>query len=296
VSEASGASDAALDGAGRCFRLVLEYDGAGFEGWQRQAGERPARTVQGVLAEAATALLGVEPRLRGAGRTDAGVHAEGQVASLSVATTLAPERLQAALNAHLPPDLAVVDCREAPSGWDALRGARAKHYRYRIWNGRGRSPLRRARWAHVREPLDVGRMRKAAEAFVGRHDFAAMQAAGSGVRTTVRTLTRLEVSGRRGGEIVLDVEGEGFLRHMVRNLAGTLIEVGRGRFDVFEPAEILAGRDRGRAGPTAPAAGLCLVRVWDDLDPGDRARGRGVPTRGGGAEVPDSVDGSGPVG
>ncbi len=266
----------------RCFRLVLEYDGAGFEGWQHQAGARPARTIQGVLAEADAALTGAAPRLRGAGRTDAGVHAEGQVASLEVVTGLAPERLQAALNARLPPDLAVVECRPAPPGWDALRAACAKHYRYRIWNGRGRSPLRRARWAHVSAPLDVDRMRAAAPAFVGRHDFAALQAAGSAVRTTIRTLTRLDLVGTRGGEIVLDVEGEGFLRHMVRNLAGTLIEVGRGRFEAADVAGILAGGDRGRAGPTAPAEGLCLVRVWDDLAP------RGEPA-GGGSRTPDAA-------
>ena len=278
----------------RVFRLVLEYDGTAFEGWQIQAGARPSRTVQGVLLEAATELTGTTPRLRGAGRTDAGVHAEGQVASLTLATGLAPDRLAAALNARLPADLAIVRCAEAPTGWDALRAARAKHYRYAIWNGWTRSPLRAARSAHVREPLDPDRMRAAARAFVGRHDFASMQAAGSDVQTTVRTLTRLDVIGASGAEIVLDVEGEGVLRHMVRNLAGTLIEIGRGRFEVPAAAEILAGRDRGRAGPTAPAAGLSLVRVWDDLDPGDPPRGR--PAGGGeGAEVPDSVDGNPPV-
>ena len=134
-------------------------------------------------------------------------------------------------------------------------------------------------------------MRAAAPACVGRHDFAAMQAAGSDVKTTVRTLTRLDVEGGSGGEIRLEVEGEGFLRHMVRNLAGTLIEVGRGRFAAEDVAAILASGDRGQAGPTAPAGGLCLVRVFDDLD-----RGPGLAPAGGGtAEVPDSVDGNGTV-
>jgi tRNA pseudouridine38-40 synthase len=254
-----------VESGARCFRLVLEYDGAGFEGWQHQAGTRPARTVQGVLLEAASVLGRGGARLRGAGRTDAGVHAEGQVASLAFATELAPERLQAALNSRLPRDLAVVDCRPAPPGWDALRAAVAKHYRYRIWNGPRKSPLRQARWAHFPVPLDTARMAAAARDCVGRLDFAAMQAAGSDVRTTVRTLSRLEVLGTGGGEVVLDVEGEGFLRHMVRNLAGTLAEIGRGRFEVSEMAAILASGDRGRAGPTAPAQGLTLVRVWDDL-------------------------------
>lgn len=271
------------------FRLVLEYDGAGFEGWQVQAGSRVARTVQGVLAEAWASVTGEVGRVRGAGRTDAGVHAWGQVASIRGRTGLAPERLAAALNARLPDDVAVVSMTRVPLGWDALRAARSKHYRYQIWNGGVRSPLREGRWCWVREPLSVESMRTAAEAFVGRHDFSSMRAAGSSAKTSTRRLTRFEISGRAGGEIGLEVEGEGFLRHMVRNLAGTLIEIGRGRWAPGRAAEILAARDRAKAGPTAPAEGLVLVSVADDQSAGQSVAGE-LPSRS------RSVDEGGPVG
>jgi tRNA pseudouridine38-40 synthase len=267
--------------------LVLEYDGREFEGWQIQAGERASRTVQGVLLEAAHSITGDEPRVRGAGRTDAGVHAEGQVASLQVTTALSSEAFMRALNARLPADLAVRQIAEVAKGWDALREARRKHYRYQVWNGRERSPLRAARWVWIRESLSVEAMREAGQAFLGRHDFSSMQGAGSSVRTTVRTIQALRVAGQAGDEIVFDVEGEGFLRHMVRNLVGTLLEIGRGRWEPAHAATILASLDRGRAGPTAPAHGLILVSVhdsWSD-DPVSNA----------GSE-PLSVDERGPVG
>jgi tRNA pseudouridine38-40 synthase len=247
----------------RCFRLVLEYDGRDFEGWQAQAGARPARTVQGVLAEALASIGFATARIQAAGRTDTGVHAEGQVASLELERALEPKVLLRALNARLPEDVAVVDVCEVEPGWRAADAARAKLYRYRIWNGAARSPLRAARFAWIQEPLDLDRMRAAAGSFVGTHDFSALRAAGSSARTSVRTVHSIELTGAAREEIALDVLGAGFLRHMVRNLAGTLIEVGRGRFEPAEMPRILASRDRGQAGPTAPAQGLTLVRVWD---------------------------------
>lgn len=247
----------------RTFRLVLEYDGSAFEGWQIQSGARPSRTVQGVLSEALMLSTGESGRIRGASRTDAGVHAWGQVASVVVPTELPVQALVRALNSRLPTDLAIVGGDEVATGWDALREARAKLYRYQIWNGRMRSPLRAARWAWVRERLDLPAMIDAGGRFVGKRDFAAMQAAGSDVKTTVRTLTSLTLTGESGGEIVLEVAGKGFLRHMVRNLAGTLLEIGRGRWEPDRVEEILASCDRAQAGPTAPASGLALVRVWD---------------------------------
>lgn len=277
----------------RNFRLVLEYDGRDFEGWQIQSGDRPARTVQGVLEATVESLTGHAASIRGAGRTDAGVHAVAQVASLRVVTDFSAATLIRALNARLPRDLAVRACAEAPLDWDALREARGKHYRYQVWNGRERSPLREHRFLWLRAPLDPGRMAEAAGAFVGTHDFAAFQGAGSDVKTTVRTIDALRIEGEQGGEIRFEVEGSGFLRHMVRNLVGTLIEIGRGRWAVDQAHEILASRDRGRAGPTAPARGLVLVSVRDGwrgkrlpapLDPGDS----GSPAR--------LVDETGPVG
>ena len=270
----------------RTFRLVLEYVGRDFEGWQVQAGARGARTVQGVLAEALESVTGSPGRIRGAGRTDAGVHARGQVASVRVATGLEPAVLVRALNARLPRDLAVRGAAEVPEGWDALREARGKHYRYQIWNEAGRSPLRADCWHHVREPLSLSAMRSAARAFVGTHDFASMRAAGSSAKTTLRTVTALRIEGACGAEIVLDVEGEGFLRHMVRNLVGTLIEIGRGRWPPGRAAEILASCDRGRAGPTAPAHALVLVAVRDSWSEDRRAAGESAVL----------VDAGGPVG
>lgn len=279
------------EAAPRTFRLVLEYQGGDFEGWQIQVGDRPARTVQGELAKAVESITGVEGRIRGAGRTDAGVHAHGQVASLRLGADFAPEKLLRALNARLPDDVAVLQCDAVPDDWDALREARGKLYRYQVWNGVTRSPLRADRYAWVRESLDLERMREAAQTFVGRHDFASMCAAGSDVKTTVRTLLSLEVSGATRGEIRLDVEGEGFLRHMVRNLAGTLIEIGRGRWEASEAAVILASKDRGRAGPTAPAEGLALIRVMDTFSDPDR-----YPSGESAAERGSSIDLEGPVG
>ncbi len=268
------------------FRFVLEYDGRDFEGWQAQAGERAARTVQATLEGALAEIVGHPVRVRGAGRTDAGVHALGQVASATVRTSLEPGRLRRALNALLPRDVGVVDAARVPADWDALREARGKHYRYRIWNGPERSPLRADRWHRVAEPLDPVAMRAAAGRLVGRHDFAAFQGAGSSARTTVRTLEALEVEGEGGAEIRIEARGEGFLRHMVRNLAGTLIEVGRGRWEPEEVDAILASGDRGRAGPTAPAHGLLLVAVRDSWSEGAAA----APGPGG------SVDDGDPVG
>ena len=246
----------------RTLRITLEYDGTDFSGWQRQAqGER---TVQGCLEGALAELAergGPPVTVMGSGRTDAGVHAQGQVASVTLATRLAPAELRRALNAKLPPDMAVLDVALAPEGFDARRSATGKCYRYAIWNGAERSPLRARRYAFVPLALDLAAMQQAAAALVGEHDFAAFQAAGSEVAHTTRALRRAEVAGEPGGEVQLEFEASGFLRHMVRNLAGTLIEVGQGRRSVASVGELLAARDRRLAGPTAPARGLTLLWV-----------------------------------
>lgn len=241
------------------FKLVLEYDGAGFEGWQIQ--REGQRTVQGELEEALAELASGALRVMGAGRTDAGVHAEGQVASVRIETAHDAPTLQRALNAKLPPEVVVRSCEEADDGFDARRDATGKHYCYRVWNGRLRSPLLTARSHHVREPLDAAAMQKAAAHLVGRHDFGCFQGSGSEVPHSVRTLTRAEISGNGGAEISIDLEGDGFLRHMVRNVAGTLIEVGHGRRAPDSIPALIESRDRTRAGPTAPARGLTLIAV-----------------------------------
>jgi len=242
------------------FRLTLEYDGTDFQGWQVQPGGR--RTVQGALESAVARVTGQRVRVAGSGRTDAGVHALAQVASVRLATTrFDAEGLRRALNGVLPRDVAVVDAALAADDFHARRDARSKLYGYRIWNGASPSPLR-ARFSHWVPPaLDLGAMARAAAGCRGRHDFACFQAAGSEVQTSVRTLEQVDVEGESRGEIQILVAGDGFLRHMVRNLVGTLVEVGLGRRSPDSLAALLAGRDRRRAGPTAPAAGLTLLRV-----------------------------------
>jgi tRNA pseudouridine38-40 synthase len=254
------------------FCLVLEYDGSGFEGWQIQSGD--ARTVQGCLKDAAERIAGGPAIVRGSGRTDAGVHAEGQVASIEADTDLDPDSLRRALNGVLPPDIAVLRLEAASPDFDPRRQARSKLYRYCLWNGPQRSPLRSRRALYVPQPLGLECMQEAARHLVGRHDFASFQAAGSGVEDTVRSLGRVDVRGEERAEIRLEVEGSGFLRHMVRNIAGTLLEVGLGRREPGDLSALLAARDRTQAGPTAAAHGLTLVRVdYGDMElwePGSR--------------------------
>jgi len=242
------------------FRFTLEYDGAGFAGWQAQAGGE--RTVQDTFESAIEQVTGRRLRVAASGRTDAGVHALGQVVSAQIDTELPPAALQRALNQILPEDLVVLSAERAADDFHARHSATGKLYCYRVWNDPTRSPLRASRTHWVPRALDVPAMSKAAKAFVGRHDFAALQAAGSEVESTLRTLARVDIEREPSGELVFWVEGDGFLRHMVRNLVGTLLEVGAGRRSIESIAELLASEDRRQAGPTAPARALTLVRVF----------------------------------
>lgn len=272
------------------YKLTLAYDGTEFVGWQRQAA---GTSVQGLIEDALGELDDGTVTVIGAGRTDAGVHAVGQVASVSLRREIEPDVLQRALNAHLPLSIRVVSAASAPSTFHARFDARAKHYRYRIWNGPAVLPFDRLYVWHVVGALDREAMAAAAERLEGRHDFAAVQAAGSSVATTTRelALSRLTSSNTeaavadnnpdlrvlrvlRGGDFSVssassaaghllryEVIGDGFLRHMVRTIVGTLVEIGRGRHPVEWMDEVLASRDRSAAGPTAPATGLFLMAV-----------------------------------
>ena len=246
-------SDAPL----RTLRLTIEYDGTDFSGWQRQAGQR---TVQQCLEEAFAVMTGGPVCVRGAGRTDAGVHADGQVASVEVASRIPALGFMRGLNANLPRDIAVLGVADMPAGFNARWGARGKIYRYLIWNHPVRSP-RRARdsWA-VYAPLDVHAMREAAMILTGEHDFRAFRAADCERRTTVRLIRRFDVH-RDGGIITCEVEGTAFLKNMVRILVGTLVAVGLGKMTDATVRDLLVHGDRTRAGMTAPACGLTLAKV-----------------------------------
>ena len=241
----------------RNLRLLIAFEGTAYLGWQRQA---LGPTVQQVLEEAVEQITGTRSSVIGAGRTDAGVHAEGMVASFRTASPLAPERLQEALNAVLPPDVAVLDLSDAPPDFHAQFSAKAKRYEYRVWPRRVRPVFDRERLWHVKWPLDVGLMNEGAAMVVGRRDFSAFCAARSTVLHGVRTVTQAEWF-RRSGALVFGIEGDGFLYNMVRIIVGSLVDVGRGKMSLEAFREALESGDRTRSGPTAPAKGLCLVRV-----------------------------------
>jgi tRNA pseudouridine38-40 synthase len=242
---------------GRTVRLTVAYEGTALHGWQSQP---TLATVQGLLVAAAERVLGARVRITGASRTDAGVHALRQVASLRVPLRVPLPALHRALNALLPPAVRVLDVSEAPVGFDARRWARGKRYAYLIDRGAHADPfLRRYAW-HVPYPLDAGAMAAALRAVRGKHDFSAFCAAAGRDRTPTCTIRSVRIAGR-GQVLAVCIGGDSFLHHMVRNLVGSLVEIGRGARPPAWMAELLEGRDRRRAGPTAPAHGLVLVRV-----------------------------------
>lgn len=259
----------------RTLKLTLSYDGTDFVGWQRQAN---GRSVQAVLEEALSQIDKRDVAVVGAGRTDSGVHALGQVASAQIAQAIPPASLRQALNTTLPPDVRIVAAEEAPAFFNARSDARSKTYRYRIFNGETINPFARRYAWHVSYALDLGLMNTAAHELIGRHDFTAFQAAGSGGTRTIRTITASEwpsESPDHGGPILTyEIEGTGFLRYMVRTIVGTLVEVGAGRRAAGSMGVVLASKDRALAGPTAPPHGLYLVRVDYDTAGADLARER----------------------
>ncbi len=240
-------------------RLVLEYDGTGLCGWQRQDN---GPTVQARLEDALARMTGAPTPVVGASRTDAGVHALGQVASFETSTSIPCDGFRMGLNSILPPAIAVVAADEAPPGFHPRFSATGKHYRYTVLTRSSRSPLLRNRaWHRPGLVLDLGAMRETASYLVGERDFSALRAAGCTARTTVRRLDEIAISEPEPHRLELDVRGNAFLRNMVRILVGTLVEVGEGRFTPGQVVEIVKSGDRTRAGQTAPAQGLCLVEV-----------------------------------
>jgi tRNA pseudouridine38-40 synthase len=242
----------------RNFRVTLGYDGTDFHGWQIQPG---LRTVQQVLEDALARLTGADRvRVNASGRTDTGVHAVAQVVNFHSDTRLGPDVLVRALNAHLPEDVVVRQVEVVADDFDANRDAVRKQYRYAIHDGPVPELFQRRYCHHSRYQLDAAAMSRAAETLVGRHDFRCFETEWPNRASSVRTITHISVD-RQGEWIWLDVEADGFLYNMVRAIAGTLMNVGRGYWPELEVAAILASGDRTRAGPTAPAQGLFLMRV-----------------------------------
>jgi tRNA pseudouridine38-40 synthase len=246
-----------VDPAPRTLRLVVAYDGTDFAGWQRQDGQP---TVQGSLEEAFRTMTGQAVLVRGAGRTDAGVHAEGQVASVEVVSGIPCLGFLRGLNTLVPPTIAVLEVADMPAGFNARHDARGKIYRYCIWNHPVRSPGHaRTSW-HVYDTLDTHAMRQAAAVLIGEHDFRAFRSSDCDRKNTVRIVRRCDVR-RDAALLTFEIEGTAFLRNMVRILAGTLVAVGKGKLTVEQVQALLKSGDRTQAGVTAPARGLTLVRV-----------------------------------
>jgi tRNA pseudouridine38-40 synthase len=241
----------------RKIKLIVQYDGSRYSGWQTQPGKR---TIQGELVEAVSNLTGVRTFVHGASRTDAGVSALGQVALFEIDSPIPTENFPEAINDRLPREIVITAAEEAPPKFDLLGGARSKLYRYTIYTGRHRPVLRLNQCWHIPKKFDVAAMNQAAQLLVGTKDFKSFATAKDRREHTVRTIFSCNITSEDKW-IYVDVEGDGFLYNMVRNIVGTLVEVGLGRWQAEKITEILEAKDRRVAGPLAPAAGLCLMRI-----------------------------------
>ena len=240
------------------FKLVVEYDGTAYHGWQRQKTDR---TIQGQIEKALTTMTGKPVSLVGSGRTDAGVHAMGQTASFRSDAGLGPDVYLKGLNSLLPDDILIRFCEWVEPAFHARYDVRSKIYQYRILNRDTPSVMERHFIWHIRRQLDVPAMQKAVSYFVGEHDFKSFEGTGSPRTSTVRHVIRADMRQSAQDRILFDIEAQGFLRYMVRNIVGTLVDVGRGRIPGEDVKRILLSRDRNQAGATAPARGLFLMKV-----------------------------------
>jgi tRNA pseudouridine38-40 synthase len=241
----------------RNIKLTISYDGSAYRGWQTQPGKR---TIQEELNKAIGNLTGWKVTVHGASRTDAGVSALGQMGLVQIDSPIPTENLAKAINDRLPPEIAVTKVVEVQSDFDVIGAVKSKLYRYNIFTGRVRPVLKMKHCWHRPAKLDVGAMAKAAAMLVGKKDFKSFATAADKRQNSVRTILRCEVT-QDGDWVYVEVEGDGFLYNMVRNVVGTLVEVGRGRWKPEKMQEILEARDRTAAGPIAPAAGLCLMWI-----------------------------------
>jgi tRNA pseudouridine38-40 synthase len=241
----------------RKIKLTVQYDGSRYHGWQIQPGRK---TIQGELVEALSNLVGVRTYVHGASRTDAGVSALGQVGLFEIDSPIPTENFADAINDRLPPEIVVTSAEEAPRGFDLLGSVKSKLYRYTIYTGRYRPVLRLNQCWHLSKKLNVPAMNRAAQLLVGTKDFKSFASAADRRESSVRTIFRCDVTAEDKW-IYVNVEGDGFLYNMVRNIVGTLIEVGVGRWEPEKMNEILEAKDRTAAGRLAPPQGLCLMWV-----------------------------------
>jgi tRNA pseudouridine38-40 synthase len=241
----------------RKIKLTIAYDGSSYHGWQRQANHL---TVEEVLSEAISALVGQEVKVQGASRTDAGVSALGQVATIEIDSSIPTENLAKAITDRLPEDIVVSEAVEVPGDFDVVTDVKSKLYRYTIFTGKVRPVLEIRNLWHLPVKLDIDAMNKAATYLVGQHDFKSFASAADMRESSVRTVFRCDIR-RKDQKLYFDVEGDGFLYNMVRNMVGTLVEVGTGRWEPERVKQALEAKDRTRAGPIAPAQGLCLMWI-----------------------------------
>ncbi|MFH1853720.1 MAG: tRNA pseudouridine(38-40) synthase TruA [Candidatus Omnitrophota bacterium] len=246
----------------RNIRLTIEYDGTRFLGWQAQSNTKKLKTVQGEIEKAASRLFGRKARLKGAGRTDSGVHAEAQAANFKIDSNLPLYNITKGLNSYLPSDIAIISAEDVPLDFHSRFDAREKLYRYTIVNRKVRSPLLMRYAAMCSYDLDIGAMKKAAGYLIGKKDFKSFKAADKKESNSIRHIKRLDIITKQSSIIEIYIQADGFLYNMVRNIAGTLIDVGRGRIRPEAVKDILKKRHRPAAGQTAPAKGLCLVKVF----------------------------------
>jgi tRNA pseudouridine38-40 synthase len=242
----------------RNIKLLIEYDGGNYQGWQVQP---KGSTIQGMIEEKLSLLTGETIHLIGSGRTDAGVHALGQIAHFKTRSKMDVRSIQRALNSLLPPDIGIQRAEEVGEDFHARKHSQSKVYEYQILNRNLRSVFHRGHAWHIPQELDLKEMKRAAQGLMGEHDFSSFRSAGSPTRTAVRRVIRAEWRKSREGLLRFEIEANGFLKQMVRAIIGTLVEVGKGKISSEEFQRILDSKDRKKAGPTAPAHGLFLKKV-----------------------------------
>jgi len=243
----------------RNVKLTIEYDGTNYNGWQVQ---RPGfKTIQGEIEKAIRTITGKKTTLYGSGRTDSGVHGKGQIANFHTNGSMPFSKLKPALNTVLPKDISIIKVKKVNKNFHSRYNAKSKIYSYTILNRKTNSPFLRKHTLHIPYKLNLSLIRKEAKVLLGRHNFKSFCASGNKHKSTIRTIKKITIIKNKNSAVIINIEANGFLYNMVRNIVGTLIEIGRGKFTPGTMKQLLKAKDRTKAGPTAPAHGLCLMKV-----------------------------------